>query len=380
MNVQWPETGGSPKPAGLLSPENLALLLCITAIYFFAGRFGLKLAFVHPSLPPIWIPAGIAFAAFILFGYRVWPAVLIGCFLLNVTTSGLVTETFGLPIASTLEGLAGAYLVNRFAGGAKAFDTAQDVFRFAFFACICAPAVGATVGMAAIYPGGRVNLAQCQLLWLTWWLADGIGILLVAPFLILLLRGSHHRLDWSELGELAFLLLALTSLCLIVFGPLSPSLNANRVLQAWLCIPFLIWAAFRFCPLEAAGTMLILFGSAIWGHLHGYCFMARNADPTTSLVLLDTFMGVVGTMTLVVAALVMDRRRIEEELLGLQSLLQEAVQEKDRELVVTIEALKVEIAGHVQTQRALWESRERFRPTETFRVQETIQDREESLE
>ena len=380
MNGYWPKPGGPAKSGGLLSSKNLALLVVITAIYFVAGRFGLKLAFVHPSLPPIWIPAGIAFAAFILFGYRVWPAVLVGCFLLSATSAGLATETFGLPVASTLEGLAGAYLVNRFAGGAKAFDTARDVFRFAFFACVCAPTVGATVGMAALYFGGRVNLAECQLLWLTWWLADGIGILLVSPFLILLLRGSHHGLDLRELAELTVLLLGLTFLCLVVFGPLSLSLNTNRVVQAWLCIPFLIWAAFRFCPLEAAGTTLILFGSAIWGHLHGYYFMAKNANPTISLVLLDTFIGVVGTMTLVVAAMVMERRRIEEELLGLQSILQEAVQEKDRELVVTIEALKVEIAGHVQTQRALWESRERFRSTQKFRSPETIQDRKESLE
>jgi integral membrane sensor domain MASE1 len=191
-------------------------------------------------------------------------------------------------------------------------------------------------------------------------LAHGIGNLLIAPFLILLLRGSHHRLDLLEFGELTILLLGLIFVCLLVFSPLSLSLNKNNVIQVWLCVPFLIWAAFRFCPLEAAGTTLILFSSAIWGTLHGYgSFVAGNL--TTSLILLNTFVGVIGTMALVVAAMVAEQRRIEGELLGTHSLLKEMVERKDRDLVVTVQELDVEATGHVQTKRALREIQERFR-------------------
>jgi integral membrane sensor domain MASE1 len=184
--------------------------------------------------------------------------------------------------------------------------------------------------------------------------------LLVAPFLILLLGTSHHALDWSELRELTALLVGLIFVSLLVFGPLSASLNGSHVVQAWLCIPFLIWAGFRFCQLEAAGTTLILFGSAIWGTLHGYgSFVAKNL--TTSLVLLDTFIGVIGTMTLVVAAMVVERRQIEGELLATHSLLREAVDRKERDLVVSVRALEVEITGHVHTKKALRDSQEQFR-------------------
>jgi len=146
---------------------------------------------------------------------------------------------------------------------------------------------------------------------------------------------------------------------LLVFGPLSLSLNKYQVVLAWLCVPFLIWAGFRFCPLEAAGTTLILFGSAIWGTLHGYgSFM--SSDRTSSLVLLDSFVGVIGTMTLVVAAMVVERRRIEEELLGTQCLLHAAVEGKIRELAVTAEALNEEAAGHARTKRSLRDKQERL--------------------
>ena len=205
-----------------LSPKNLALFAFLTFGYFVAARLGVKLAFVQPFSTPIWLPAGGAIAAFILFGYRVWPAVLVGSFLGHVTTLGLVSTSFVIPVGATLEGLAGAYLVNKFAHGVKAFDTAKDVLLFVLFTCICAPPINVTVGIGINYFGGRSNLTDSAVIALTWWLAHGIGVLVVAPFLILLLRASHHRLNLREFGELTILLLGLIFVCLLVFGPLSP--------------------------------------------------------------------------------------------------------------------------------------------------------------
>jgi integral membrane sensor domain MASE1 len=341
------------------SARKLGLLASLCVIYFVAGRLGLKVAFVHPYVTPIWIPSGVALAAFILCGYEVWPAILLGSFLDHVTRAGLTANTFSIPLASVLEGIAGAYVVKKFAYGAKAFDSAKGVFLFVLLGCVCATVINPTVGISFDYLQGHIGVGDIGFRWLSWWLAHGIGALLVAPFLILVFRTTHHGLDAGEVRELTVLLLGLIFVCLLVFGPLSRSLNKDQIVQVWVCVPFLIWAAFRFCPLEAAGTTLILFGTAIWGTLHGYgSFVARNL--TTSLILLDTFIGVIGTMTLVVAAMVVERRHIEGELLGTQSLLQDAVERKERDLVVTVRALEVEMTGHGQTKRALHESQERF--------------------
>jgi hypothetical protein len=124
-------------------------------------------------------------------------------------------------------------------------------------------------------------------------------------------------------------------------------------------VPFLLWAAFRFCPLEAAGTTLILFGSAIWGTVHGYGTFA-SPNRQHSLILLDSFVGVIGTTTLVVAALVMERRRYETELLGWHTLLRASVDEKGQELADLVRALEVEVAGHSQTKMSLRDSQERL--------------------
>src|SRR2546426_10629880 len=81
----------------------------LAAVYVLAGKLGLLLAFVHASATAVWPPTGIALAAFLLLGYRVWPGIFLGAFLVNLTTAGSVATTIGIATGNTLEGLAGAY-------------------------------------------------------------------------------------------------------------------------------------------------------------------------------------------------------------------------------------------------------------------------------
>ena len=70
----------------------------------------------------VWAPTGIALFAFLVFGRRIWPAILAGAFLVNVTTSGSIAVSIGIATGNTLEGWAGAYLANRFARGQRALN------------------------------------------------------------------------------------------------------------------------------------------------------------------------------------------------------------------------------------------------------------------
>jgi len=113
---------------------NVPTLVALAAVYFAAGKLGLKLAFVNASASAVWPCTGIALAAFLLLGYRVWPAILAGAFLVNLTTAGSVVTSLAIAVGNTLEGLIGCYLVTRFAAGKQAFQRAQDIFKFATFA------------------------------------------------------------------------------------------------------------------------------------------------------------------------------------------------------------------------------------------------------
>ena len=118
--------------------RTLPTICVLTLIYFFAGKFGLTLAFVHASASPVWPPAGIALAALLLLGYRTWPAIFLGAFLVNLTTAGNAATSLCIGTGNTLEALGAAWLVNRFAGGTRAFDCSQNVFKFALAAILSA--------------------------------------------------------------------------------------------------------------------------------------------------------------------------------------------------------------------------------------------------
>src|SRR4029450_7280175 len=111
-------------------PPALWWLALLGAAYFIAGKFGLSLAIVNASATPVWPPTGIAFAAFLLLGSRVWPAILVGAFLVNVTTTGSIPTSIGIAIGNTLEGRLGADFVRLFANGRDVFNRARDVFKF----------------------------------------------------------------------------------------------------------------------------------------------------------------------------------------------------------------------------------------------------------
>src|SRR6266853_481960 len=101
-------------------------ILLLAIAYTLAGKLGLKLAFVNASATAVWPPSGLALAAFLLFGYELWPGVLLGAFIVNLDTAGNLATSMGIAIGNTLEPLAGAYLVNRFARGRYSFDSLQD--------------------------------------------------------------------------------------------------------------------------------------------------------------------------------------------------------------------------------------------------------------
>jgi PAS domain S-box-containing protein len=359
--ISWQETAKHLRGAVSFpsSGKRLAQSLLVVASTFLAGQIGLRITDLHPPVSPVWPPTGVAFAALILLGYRVWPEIFIAAFLICESASTPLKASVAISIGETVSVLAAAYLVNKFARGMKAFETAQGIFKFVVFACVVSPAIAATICIGYLYPAGFSQGPDKAIMWLTWGVGDGIGAFLFAPFLILIFGSSHHRLDNREALELTILVVSLIAVCLTVFGPLSGFFNQKQLLQPWMCIPFLLWAGFRFCQVEVAGTTLLMFGLAIWGTFHGYGpFVSPNSN--VSLMVLAAFVGVTGTATLAIAATLSERRHVEEGLLGLQSILHETVQGKTRDLTATIETLQAEVLERMVAEKALRESNDRF--------------------
>ena len=101
----------------------------MAGIYFLAGRLGLSLALINSTTSAIWPPTGLALAGMLMLGYRIWPAVLAGAFLVNLTTSDSASLAGAIAVGNTLEAVLGTFLTTRFAGGRRTFDRAEDIVR-----------------------------------------------------------------------------------------------------------------------------------------------------------------------------------------------------------------------------------------------------------
>ena len=315
----------SPKPVALWQLALLALA------YFVAGKLGLALAVVNASVSPVWPPTGIAFASFLLRGPQVWPAIFVGAFLVNVTTTGSVATSLGIALGNTLEGRLGAELVRLFANGRGVFDRARDVFKFVVLGGLFSTTVSATIGVSSLTLAGSADWREFPAIWFTWWLGDAVGALVVGPVLVLWsVRGGVPRSPARRLEGIGLFATVVAVGALVFFGFVGQPLT-------FLCLPPLVWAAFRFGRREAAAAIAILSGLAIWGTVRGFGPFA-DGPPNESLLLLQAFLGTMAVMSILIAAVVAERKRDEAALAHLASIVEfsdDAIVSKTLEGVVT---------------------------------------------
>lgn len=286
--------------------KTMLLNLGLAIIYIVAGKFGLSLAFLNSSATPMWPPTGIAFAAFILFGNRVIPAIIIGAFLVNLTTAGTILTSLAIALGNTLEGIIGAYLIKRFAGGPHALDNVGDIFKYGFAAAL-STTISANVGVTTLMLGNLAAWNEFVPIWLTWWLGDLGGALIIAPVFLAWKNTPWIHYGYKNTLNLLLSVVGLTFITYIVFKGSLP--------YPYLCIPIGVWIAFWFGRKGATIATLLVAGISIYFTLHGqgpFGTMPLNR----SLLLLQLFLGTFSLTTLTFAATVFGIRRSERELVS----------------------------------------------------------------
>jgi signal transduction histidine kinase len=305
----------------------VAEVLGFTAIYFCCGKFGLSLALINKSISAVWPPTGVALAVLLLRGQKLWPAIFIGAFLVNITTQGRWPTALGIALGNTLEAILGAALTIRFASGSRAFERTSNIFRFVFLAAMFSTAVSATFGVTTLWLAGHCPEDQFGADWLTWWLGDMVSDLLISPVLLLWATTPLGTWRWRRVVEAIGLVLLLLWIGQSVF--LGQLLASGNYPLEYLAVPPLLWAAFRFGERGAATFALIFSAIAIWGTRRGLGPFARG-DANESMLLLQAFMGTITLTGLTLASLISERKRAEQGLREAQQNLQRYAQELEQ--------------------------------------------------
>ena len=294
----------------------IARICLVAGAYYGAAKLGLSFAFETASVTAIWPPSGLALAALVLWGHRVWPGVALGAFLANAWTGVPLYTTLGITCGNTLEALAGAYLLLRVADFRPSLERARDVFALVILAAAVSTMVGATVGVASLVAGDEVAVGSVGSVWRVWWLGDMGGDLLIAP--VLMVAATHWPFDRApgRAIEAAVLALAVVGVSVLVFS--------QQTNLAYLIFPLLIWAALRFWQPGATVASLAVAAIAVAFTTHGSGPFVRS-NPDDSLLLAQTFVGVSGITVLLLAAVVTERRRADDALAHIARTLQSSL-------------------------------------------------------
>lgn len=309
----------------------------VAVVYYAAARLGLLLAFQHTNASPVWPPSGLALAAMLAWGPGVWPGIFLGALLANVAeflsiyaapSWLLFLVSAVIAIGNTLEALVGRWLLARWIGGRSPFDRAQDVARFVGIALLMA-LVSPAIGPLVVVRAGLVPDALYHSMWLTWWLGDATGVLVLTPCLWLWSRPIHVRWHSRRTPEAVALAVAVLMSGQVASGGWLPP--TAHYPTSFLALPVMLWAILRFGSRAAATALVVISTMAIWNTLHGIGGFVR---PTVneSLLLLQAWVGVTTITILMLAAILQERRQAVEALRQLTQTLEQRVTERTQDV------------------------------------------------
>jgi signal transduction histidine kinase len=272
-------------------------LAAIAFIYFWLVKLGLTLASINSSISPVWPATGMALAMLLLRGYPVWPAIFVGAFLANATSAGSLYTSMAIAAGNTLEGVIGAWLINRWSGGVRTFRTPAGIAKVALLSA-AATAISPAIGVPSLGLSGYAEGAKLGSLWTTWWLGDLAGAIVVTPVIVLWAAGPPPRV---RPGEAIAVFAVAACIGLIAFGPMIEQTGYRDPLGFLAVVP-LVWAALRRDPRDTATAALILSAFAIWGTLAGGGPFAW-AELNESFLLLLMFMVSAALPSLMLSAM-----------------------------------------------------------------------------
>lgn len=357
-------------PVSGIQPQWRALLIAagVVALYILSASLGLKLAVVHGNVTAIWPPSGIALAALLLFGSRFWPAVAAGALLLNYSTGAPLAASAGIAAGNTLAALAGQQLVRRAIGHVAPLESVRSLLALLGGGALLATLVSATLGVSVLLLSGLALGSELLPIWLTWWFGDAAGVIIFAPLFLAWMAcdisgtrvfagGSHNAATemcmppFSRPHRIVEALLLAASLVFtaqLVFGGWFVTGSENYPL-AFLQLPLLIWAGFRFGERGATAAIATMSLLAIWGTVLGYGPFV-HADLNRSLLLLQVFMCVNAFTTLMLVAVLKERDAIRQGLQQARNELEQRVDERTRALLEANRFLLDEIGEHRKLQ------------------------------
>jgi PAS domain S-box-containing protein len=280
-------------------------------LYLGAAKLGLALSVAHGVITPVWAPTGIALASMVLFGRRVWPAILVAAFIANATSGASIPVALAISVGNTLEAVVGSTLLAR-VHFRPALARVRDVIALILLGAVVSTTVSATTGVTSLWIAGDLKNSYA-FSWFLWWTGDAMGDLVVAPFLLVMFTAPLRVIVPSASRVEAGVLLALLA------GVGAFVFLAGYWRYPHLIFPLFIWATLRFRQVGAVTSSVVVAAVAIAGAVSGKTPLG-GAGPTQVVLILEGLLAAIAVSVLILGAVIAERTDAEERLAEAQEV------------------------------------------------------------
>lgn len=298
----------------------LLTVLAVAACYYATARLGLLQQLVRGQVTPLWPPTGIALAALLVFGPRIWPGIALGALAVNIIIGPSVLPVLVIAAGNTVAPLCSYWLLRR-ADFRNELDRLRDALALVFLGALAGMLISATVGTGTLVLADAIPAEEFWRTWSVWWTGDAMGVMVVTPFLLVVRRFRRP----SGIGPARWAEAVALGVCALAVTLLATEAGASLL---FLVSPFLIWAAFRFeragaaCCALGVSTLAILAAGRMAGPF-------AHHDLLTNMVTLQAFNGSTALTALLLAAVVTERNSTYREIRRLCTQLSEKVTRQD---------------------------------------------------
>ncbi|NDV61038.1 response regulator [Puniceicoccales bacterium CK1056] len=311
LNLGFIHMGSKLSSAGIRQAVILNPIVAFL-IYLGSAGLGLEMALWQQFAPLIWPPAGFGLVLLLLGGLNKLPVIFIGATVIRFFESGGLGDALLFGTGYSLAAYLTVYVLNRFLNFKTGLESLKDVSSFMLFGVLLFPVISALISTASIWQFTPDFCPDFFSLFSVRWLSDALGVLVLAPFL--LVWYSRTRINWRNeqtvevLGWLAILIF----LGALVFRNWAPS-DTLRYPMELAMFPIMAWAAIRFGQRGVTIGILVISMMAVWELKD---VIGPDATKTISQPpgYLWVFVGVLATTGLYLAATWTELREREEEL------------------------------------------------------------------
>ncbi|HEX4887963.1 MAG TPA: PAS domain S-box protein [Luteibaculaceae bacterium] len=315
--------------------KQISIILLSAAAYWACARLGLALSFENSNATLIWIPSGLAVALTVLWGNSILPGIFIGAFLanwqvfnLNQTAESwqMVSMSFLIGLGNTGEAFVGSALMKRTLLRKSGPLDHRDVFYYAAL-MLLAVMVSAVMGVGTLWSNELITLENAAKVFRIWFFGDYSGVVLVAPLLVLFANKKQVSRSFKS-PEFVLNAIMVTGITAYVF--FTDNWTGQPV-KAYLILPFLMWAAFRFNLLEMSFLLFTTVILVILGTIDGHGPFSTT-DLQSGLLELQMFNVVLAVSFYALSAVINQNHYIRKKLESNNENLENRILERTRAL------------------------------------------------